>query len=448
MVVPDFLFAALTLAYFIVLLRCLREPGWKNWLYLGAVHGVAFLAKAFAFPWLGLCTLTAVALSAGGWKAGGWKKKSLRLVSAAIIPLVIVAAWACVLHSKYGVFTTGTQFKTNLLLWTLRPYHPDPTYSVMTDTSHNTLQTVDEYMVDDPMSPHSWPWAYRISLREALPNIVGAETRNIPMVVKELLIVATPGAAIAFLFMIGIFAPTIKRRKQYPVESIVLTVIGVAGVSLVLAYCMLVFNARYLYPLTALVLAVAARFLVPIGAPISVPISLPVGVPVSVPMDAPLGKFGHPTARNICIALVVLGIVFSLVYPSSPFRRIKRDSQLVCYETGSLLKSHKASTIVSIGAGPFPEFGVGWEAGYKSAYFGGQRILAAAESLPPSPRLPELMADIAKAAPDAVLVWGRPNDAAYTEAVNTIISRFGSTQTRIADPDLGEVGTVLFTAHF
>ena len=266
MVVPDFLFAALTLVYFIVLLRCLREPGWKNWVCLGAVHGVAFLAKAFAFPWLGLCTLTAVALS-----ASGWKKFIPRLVSALVIPALVVAAWAGVLHSKYGVFTTGTQFKANLLQWTLRPQHPDPTYSVMLDLS----QTMDEYMVDDPMPPHSWPWAYRIRARQALPKIIRAETRNIPMAVKELLIVATPGAAIAFLFMIGIFSIGIPapqkfapRKREYPVESITVAVIGVAAVALVVAYCMLVFDSRYLFPLTALVLAVAARFLVPVNGPV------------------------------------------------------------------------------------------------------------------------------------------------------------------------------------
>ena len=426
MVVPDFLFAALTLVYFIVLLRCLRQPTSKNWFYLGAVHGVAFLAKAFALPWLGLCTFAAAALS-----VGGWKKKGLRLASAAIIPIVVLAAWACVLHSKYGVFTSGTQFKANLLQWTLRPQHPDPTYSVMLDLS----QTMDEYMVDDPMPPHSWPWVYRISVRQALPKIIQAEKRNIPMVVKELLIVATPGAAIAFLFILGIFAPSKKRRNEHPIESITVAVIAWAAIILVGAYCMLVFDARYLYPLTALVLAVAARFLVPVD------------VPAGVQFGAPLGKLDHPVARKICVALVLLGIVFSIVYPSSPFRRIKRDSQLVCYETGSLLKSHNASTIVSIGSGPFPEFGVGWEAGYKAAYFGGQRSIAAAESLPPSTRLPELMADIAKAGPDAIVIWGRPNDTAYTAVVSTIVSRFASTQTKIADPDLGEVGVVLFLAH-
>src|SRR5580700_4322867 len=53
MVTPDFLFAALTLTYFIVLLRCLRNDRLENdrlkdWFFLGAIHSLAYLAKAFA----------------------------------------------------------------------------------------------------------------------------------------------------------------------------------------------------------------------------------------------------------------------------------------------------------------------------------------------------------------------------------------------------------------
>src|SRR5271163_69492 len=37
MITPDFLFAALSLLYFIVLLRCLRKDGLKDWFSLGSV---------------------------------------------------------------------------------------------------------------------------------------------------------------------------------------------------------------------------------------------------------------------------------------------------------------------------------------------------------------------------------------------------------------------------
>src|SRR6266699_114654 len=68
MVTPDFLFSALVLVYFLVLLRCLRNDGLNDWFSLGVVHGLAFLAKAFALPWLALCTSVALALSGKPWR--------------------------------------------------------------------------------------------------------------------------------------------------------------------------------------------------------------------------------------------------------------------------------------------------------------------------------------------------------------------------------------------
>ena len=152
MITPDFLFAALVLIYFIVLLRCLRNDSLKDWFYLGIVHGLAFLAKAFALPWLALCTLIAVVVSGKPWET-----RAARLGAAALIPVLVAAGWATVLHSKYGVFTTGTQLKANLLQWTLHANseHHDTTYALLRDTT----KEVDEYVVDDPMPPGSWPWA-------------------------------------------------------------------------------------------------------------------------------------------------------------------------------------------------------------------------------------------------------------------------------------------------
>jgi hypothetical protein len=103
---------------------------------------------------------------------------------------------------------------------------------------------------------------------------------------------------------------------------------------------------------------------------------------------------------------------------------------------------------VSIGSGPFPEHGVGWEAGYQAAYFGGGRLIATMETLPSSTELGTLMADLGKASPDAVLVWGRPSDSRYADLVRRLVSQYPHNPVeRIADPVLGEVGFVLFTPH-
>lgn len=416
-VTPDFLFAALVLVYFLVLLRCLRGEAEKNWLYLGTVHGVAFLAKAFALPWLALCTLVAAGLS-----EGSWKKRAARVTLAAVVPLVVSAGWAAVLHSKYGVVTTGTQLRANILQWTLWAYrdHPDPTYLVLSDTT----QWVDEYVVDDPMPPGSWTWAYPVRLTGTLPKLIGAERRNVPNVIKEIIIVATPGGVLAYLAATWVLA---RKRRPYPLASRISIVIVMGAVSLVVAYSMLVFDARYLFPLTPLLLAIAARVFVP---------------------EPGVDPIAGRTIRLLSTVLAVLGVLVSMVYSSSPFRQITTDSQASCYDAGRDLKNHAGSTVVSIGSGPYPERGVGWEAGYKAAYFGGYRLIGTVSTLPATDRFPDLLKDLGKASPDAVLLWGRAGDTRDRLLLRELGSDYQNGSTRvILDPVLGQVGTVFFPTH-
>jgi hypothetical protein len=414
MVTPDFLFAALTLIYFIVLLRCLREDRLKDWFLLGAVHGLAFLAKAFALPWLAVCTLIALAMSVKAWKA-----RLPRLALAALIPVMVASGWATVLCSKYGVFTTGTQFRVNLLQWTLRAYseHHDTTYALLRDTS----KEVDEYGGGDPMPPGSWPWTYSLSVKQVVPKMIRAEARNVPRVLKEMMIVTTLGGLIAF---IAILATLTRRRRQYPVEWRFAVVVAASALSLVTTYSTLVFDERYLFPLIPLLLALATIFLVP---------------------DA---QFDHDRWRKLCIALIVLGTIASMVYPSSPFRLLTRDFQSSCYDAGNRLQAHVGSRVVSIGSGPYPEHGVGWEAGYKASFFGGRRIVGATDALPQSTQWSILFADIRNATPDAILVWGHPDDVRYTGLLQRLRLQYPrSPNEKIVDPVLGEVGTVLFTTR-
>jgi hypothetical protein len=419
MVTPDFLFAALTLIYFIVLLRCLREDRLKDWFFLGAIHALAYLAKAFALPWLAVCTFVALAFSSKPWKA-----RVARLALAASIPVMVASGWATVLHSKYGVFTTGTQFKVNLLQWTLHAYseHHDPTYALLRDTS----KEVDEYGTGDPMPPGSWPWTYPLSVKQLVPSMLRAEAHNVPRVLKEMMIVTTLGGLIAFLATLAIL---IHRRRQYPVEWRFAVLVAASALTLVTTYYTLVFDERYLFPLIPLVLAVAARFLVP-GK-----------------KDDKDDEFDHDRWRKFCVALVVLGTIASMVYPSSPFRLLTRDFQSSCYDAGRRLQEHAGSTVVTIGSGPFPEHGVGWEAGFKASFFGERRIIAATEALPGSTQLSSLAADLQKASPDAILVWGKPDDTTYAGLLRSLTSQYPqSSSEKIVDPVLGEVGTVLFTA--
>jgi hypothetical protein len=98
------------------------------------------------------------------------------LVLAAILPVLVAAAWAGLLHLKYGAFTTGTQFKFNFLQWTphLPAKQPDTIYAVLKDTK----PSIDENNVSDPMPPGSWMWRYRINARHAVPELVAHEAQK------------------------------------------------------------------------------------------------------------------------------------------------------------------------------------------------------------------------------------------------------------------------------
>jgi 4-amino-4-deoxy-L-arabinose transferase-like glycosyltransferase len=152
MVTPDLLLAAAVLLYFLVLLRCLRNGSNLWWAMLGAAHALAYLSKGFALPWLALCTVLSVVLSSPPRR---WVS---RIALSGAMPFLVAAAWAGVLHTKYGVLTTGTQFKANFLEWTVRAYdnQPDAKYSVLKDTK----LYMDEYDVNDPMAPGAWPSRY------------------------------------------------------------------------------------------------------------------------------------------------------------------------------------------------------------------------------------------------------------------------------------------------
>jgi len=414
-VTPDFLFAALVLVYFIVLLRCMRTDSLKDWLLLGGIHSLAFLAKAFALPWLACCTLVALLLS-----DRPWKPRVTRLALAALIPLIVAGAWSAVLHSKYGVYTTGSQFKANFLQWTVREYadHREKTYALLRDTT----KELDEYVVADPMPPGSWAWTYHVALGRAVPRVLLTEQINLPKALKELTIVVTPGVLLAFTTCVAIL---IRKKHLYPVEWRLAAVIATSALSMVVAYSMLAFDGRYLYPLIPLIIAVGSHFLV---------------------ADA---GFNHAGWRKVSIALVVLSVAVSLVYPSSPFRVQTRDFHVAGYEAGAILKRRERSErLVSIGCGPFPEHGVGWEAGYQAAYFGGARLIATMDSLPGPNELELLLADVRQATPDAIVVWGRPGNGRYNALTASLALQYPSNAIeRVADPVLGEVGVVLFTAR-
>jgi hypothetical protein len=418
LVSPDFLLTVLVLLYFLLLLCCLRSNRTKDWILLGAIHGVAYLAKAFALPWLTVTTLVAAGISAGR-RSGRVERFALAMV----LPLLIAALWGIVLYSKYEVFTTGSQFKTNFALHGMQgSAHRSQQFAVLEDTAPEAEPSdpspfkMDEMMVHDPMPPHSPSWQRRAPASQTLRLAIAAERKTVPAALKELTILLTPGGALGFLLVVW---RMVQRRSDHSTEFRLTFVVAVSAVALILAYGMLVFLTTYAFPLVALVMPVTA------------------GVFVGDHRFS-----GNAFWQRSCIALAVAGLLVSFVYRSSPFRTLDRAFEASCHDAARKIEANAGLQLVSVGAGPYPAQGVGWEAGFITAYFAHRRIVAAGD-LPRPFQTPLWTEDIRRAAADAVLVWGKPEDPGYQLALRSLTGEYRSS-VPILDPALGEVGRVVF----
>jgi hypothetical protein len=106
------------------------------------------------------------------------------------------------------------------------------------------------------------------------------------------------------------------------------------------------------------------------------------------------------------------------------------------------MKSGSASTVVVIGQGPYPERGVGWEAGIYAAYFADAHVIGNLLELP-ALNVDAVATDVAKLSPDAVTVWGTTSDPNYAPIVDAIQNaNSGMITSIIRDQKKGEVGTV------
>ena len=148
----------------------------------------------------------------------------------------------------------------------------------------------------------------------------------------------------------------------------------------------------------------------------------------------------NPTWQRLCIVLIVAGLIVALTYRSSPFRTLDRNFQISCYDAARHLEAGSGSRVVTIGSGPYPEHGVGWEAGYRAAFLANRRLVAGIPDLPAE--VTPLMADIEKSSADGVLLWGNRADPRFQLVLSTLAPEY-RTSMPILDPARGQVGVVL-----
>jgi hypothetical protein len=202
--------------------------------------------------------------------------------------------------------------------------------------------------------------------------------------------------------------------------------------ALVAAYCMLVFDGRYVIPIFAVLIALTLGAFVP--ARVS-----------HVDTKDDVESWYEARRWKAASALVLfLSLIAVQIYRGSPFRYLRQDFQESAYDGASALRNANAKTIVVIGAGPYPEHGVGWEAGFYSAYFASSHVVGNMDELPSSDHKDSVISDIARLDPDAVMVWGTPSNINYSLTITGVREAHHGSETRIVrDPERGEVGTVV-----
>ena len=419
-ILADFLLTSVVLLYFIIMISCISDNRYKSWCWLGVVHSIGFLAKAFALPWLGLTTFFSVLMI----NKKNLKKGIFCLFLASIAPIMLWVGWGKTLEGKYGVFMSGYQFKKNLLQWTsgVNLYKSED-LELLSETS----KIYDKYLVLDPMPPGSELWQRKITGENLQRNVIHNERKNIPKALKELCILVTPGGMIAFLLgMLALF----RRRTKNSVEAYAVVIVLFSSASLILAYSLLVLDGRYVIPLVPLIMAISVRFI----------------LPKLTPYDELSPK---PLIRKVVLLTTIISILFFTIYWASPFRSMA-DFEQSCYDAAKIISNESpvTKTAVVIGEGPYPNRGVGWEAGIYAAYFANARIVGSLAILTNEVLDEKIVRDLYKLKPDILMVWGNPQEYAYADLVyrlkrNSLCRTFKG----IIDPTKGEVGTI-FSLHF
>jgi hypothetical protein len=406
----DFLLTAAVLIYFTQILQCLENQSSRYWLMLGIAHAAAFLAKAFAMPWPTVPTLMA---------AGFVCRRSIRLglecaIAGLVIPLLVWTLWGVALQTKYGHFTAGYQSKWNLLDADAKESSTRGNLAFLRDTSHS----IGPYMVADNMYPASPLWEAHLSLRRVIPQILGKEKHNLPEAVKQIVILITPGGVLALILSLRSLGVCTNLAKEATLAWIVM----VSAMTLVIGYCMLVFDARYIIPLVPLLIAFAVRLLVP-----------------AFPIRS------NSLAVLLPAVLFVSSTILFFFYWASPFRSIRRDYQTSVYSMAEALRRiPSCNRLVVIGKGPFPEHGVGWEAGIYASYFAECRVVAFSEELPSPSVIHAAIGDLRRIQPDSALILGKSNQGLELLMKEMTREGFHSNSELTADPEVGGVGQLFW----
>jgi hypothetical protein len=252
--------------------------------------------------------------------------------------------------------------------------------------------------------------------------VLHKERQNLPAAVKQLVVLLTPGGILALAL-----ASLCLSALQQPSEKCFVVIVIVSVATLIVGYCMLVFDDRYVLPLIPLLIAIAVPFVLP-----------------CVRVSGLRNEF--PRTRMTAFTLLVAGTLFCQVYWASPFRSIRRDYEMSSYDAAQKLRTIPGcNKLAVIGRGPYQEHGVGWEAGIYASYFASCRMVAFLPDVPSPKHAENARKDLLSIGPDAILLFGKKSDVAY-ESFSTAIQdlQIHYFVQEIVDPEAGEVGKLLW----
>lgn len=206
------------------------------WVLAGFLGALAYLAKAYAFPFFILevacCTFLMDRLQAAGKK--NWRKVSAVCI---ITMLVFSSPWIYLLHDKYGIWTTGTAGPLNTSWYLVgHPYWKDGIGSLLPPVYDDSPSYWEDAWYVNGDTPHFWssPKLFLLQIVKAGYNLL-----KFMQSINEL----------TAFFIVAIVAAVIIIFSKRSVEQsyIKLKVLSLSFLLFPLGYVLVNFQGRYLW---------------------------------------------------------------------------------------------------------------------------------------------------------------------------------------------------------
>ena len=143
--------------FLLFILRIMVQDGFKNkpalWISCGVLGALAYFAKAYSFPFFILNTICCT------WFISKDNKKQWLKICAVAISVMLLCSlpWICLLHNKYGIWTTSTAGRLNMSWYLVGHPHWKPGIDALIPPAYKD----SPYYWEDPyiangITPHFW----------------------------------------------------------------------------------------------------------------------------------------------------------------------------------------------------------------------------------------------------------------------------------------------------